>query len=71
MKKPSQISANLSSFSSQFTFLFNRANYLTDYFHLFVCLAIISAYADDVIAQDLKSDEMLLYFSSLGKCVSD
>lgn len=43
------------------------ANYLTDYFHLFVCLAIISAYADDVIAQDLRTDEMLLHFSSLGK----
>ncbi|CAG9800264.1 unnamed protein product [Chironomus riparius] len=42
------------------------ANYLTDYFHLFVCLAIISAYADDVIAQDLRTDEMLLHFSSLA-----
>lgn len=42
------------------------ANYLTDYFHLFVCLAIISAYADDVIAQDLHTDEILLHFSSLG-----
>lgn len=42
------------------------ANYFTDYFHLFVCLAIISAYADDVIAQDLRTDEMLLHFSSLG-----
>lgn len=42
------------------------ANYLTDYFHLFVCLAIIAAYADDVIAQDLRTDEMLLHFSSLG-----
>lgn len=43
------------------------ANYLTDYFHLFLCLAIICVYADDVIAQDLRSDEMLLHFSSLGK----
>nr|XP_023027011.1 TBC1 domain family member 16 [Leptinotarsa decemlineata] len=42
------------------------ANYLTDYFHLFLCLAIISVYADDVIAQDLRSDEMLLHFSSLA-----
>ncbi|KAL1497849.1 hypothetical protein ABEB36_008736 [Hypothenemus hampei] len=42
------------------------ANYLTDYFHLFLCLAIISVYADDVIAQDLKADEMLLHFSSLA-----
>ncbi|XP_022905140.1 TBC1 domain family member 16 [Onthophagus taurus] len=42
------------------------ANYLTDYFHLFLCLAIICVYADDVIAQDLKADEMLLHFSSLA-----
>lgn len=42
------------------------ANYLTDYFHLFLCLAIICVYADDVIAQDLRSDEMLLHFSSLA-----
>ncbi|XP_077300529.1 TBC1 domain family member 16 isoform X2 [Arctopsyche grandis] len=42
------------------------ANYQTDYFHLFLCLAIIAVYADDVIAQDLRTDEMLLYFSSLG-----
>lgn len=42
------------------------ANYLTDYFHLFLCLAIICMYADDVIAQDLRSDEMLLHFSSLA-----
>ncbi|GBP38408.1 TBC1 domain family member 16 [Eumeta japonica] len=42
------------------------ANYLTDYFHLFLCLAIIAVYADDVIAQDLNTDEMLLHFSSLA-----
>lgn len=42
------------------------SNYLTDYFHLFLCLAIIAVYADDVIAQDLHTDEMLLHFSSLG-----
>jgi hypothetical protein len=42
------------------------ANYLTDYFHLFLCLAIISIYSDDVIAQDLRTDEMLLHFSSLA-----
>lgn len=42
------------------------ANYLTDYFHLFLCLAIICVYADDVIAQDLRADEMLLHFSSLA-----
>lgn len=42
------------------------ANYLTDYFHLFLCLAIISIYSDDVIAQELRTDEMLLHFSSLA-----
>ncbi|XP_033333591.2 TBC1 domain family member 16 [Megalopta genalis] len=41
-------------------------NYLTDHFHLFLCLAVICVYADDVIAQDLRTDEMLLYFSSLA-----
>lgn len=43
------------------------SNYLTDYFHLFLCLAIIAVYADDVVAQDLCTDEMLLHFSSLGE----
>lgn len=42
------------------------ANYQTDYFHLFLCLAIICVYADDVIAQNLRADEMLLHFSSLA-----
>ncbi|XP_023941289.1 TBC1 domain family member 16 isoform X1 [Bicyclus anynana] len=42
------------------------ANYQTDYFHLFLCLAIIAVYAGDVIAQDLNTDEMLLHFSSLA-----
>lgn len=41
-------------------------NYLTDHFHLFLCLAIMCVYADDVIAQDLRTDEMLLHFSSLA-----
>lgn len=43
------------------------ANYQTDYFHIFLCLAIMAVYADDVIAQDLNTDEMLLHFSSLGE----
>lgn len=42
------------------------SNYLTDYFHLFLCLGIMAVYADDVIAQNLSADEMLLYFSSLA-----
>lgn len=42
------------------------SNYLTDNFHLFLCLAIVAVYADDVVAQDLRADEMLFYFSSLA-----
>nr|XP_018901702.1 PREDICTED: TBC1 domain family member 16 [Bemisia tabaci] len=42
------------------------SNYLIDYFHLFICLAIVAAYSPDVIAQDLRTDEMLLHFSSLS-----
>ncbi|XP_041978393.1 TBC1 domain family member 16 [Aricia agestis] len=42
------------------------SNYQTDYFHLFLCLAIVAVYAEDVIAQDLNTDEMLLHFSSLA-----
>ncbi|KAL7295532.1 hypothetical protein TKK_0011176 [Trichogramma kaykai] len=41
-------------------------NYLTDHFHLFLCLSIMCVYADDVVAQDLRTDEMLLHFSSLA-----
>lgn len=42
------------------------AHYQTDYFHLFLCVAIIAIYSEDVINQDMKADEMLLYFSSLA-----
>lgn len=42
------------------------ANYQTDYFHLFVCTAIITIYGQDVIEQDLRADEMLLHFLSLA-----
>lgn len=42
------------------------ANYLTDYFHLFLSLAIVCVYGDDVVNQDLRTDEMLLHFSSLA-----
>ncbi|XP_014611475.1 PREDICTED: TBC1 domain family member 16 [Polistes canadensis] len=41
-------------------------NYLTDHFHLFLCLAIMCVYAEDVIAKDLRTDEMLLHFSLLA-----
>ena len=46
------------------------AHYQTDYFHLFVCVAIISVYGEDVIQQNLPADEMLLHFSSLAMHMS-
>ena len=42
------------------------AHYQTDYFHLFICIAIIAVYGEDVVEQALPADEMLLYFSSLS-----
>ena len=42
------------------------AHYQTDYFHLFLCMAIIAVYGEDVVDQDLPADEMLLHFSSLS-----
>lgn len=42
------------------------SHYQTDYFHLFLCVAIVSIYGDDVIEQNLPADEILLHFSSLA-----
>ena len=42
------------------------AHFQTDYFHLFLCVAIIALYGEDVVEQDLPADEMLLHFSSLS-----
>lgn len=42
------------------------ASIQTDYFHLFVALAIIMSYSDDVIQHGLAADEMLLHFSNLA-----
>ncbi|XP_030064471.1 TBC1 domain family member 16 isoform X1 [Microcaecilia unicolor] len=42
------------------------AHYQTDYFHLFICVAIICIYGDDVIEQQLPTDQMLLHFSNLA-----
>ncbi|KAM4663287.1 TBC1 domain family member 16 isoform 2-T2 [Discoglossus pictus] len=42
------------------------AHYQTDYFHLFLCVAIIVIYGDDVIEQQLPTDQMLLHFSNLA-----
>ncbi|NXE70997.1 TBC16 protein, partial [Calcarius ornatus] len=42
------------------------AHYQTDYFHLFICVAIMVIYGDDVIEQQLPTDQMLLHFSNLA-----
>ncbi|XP_040606073.1 TBC1 domain family member 16 isoform X2 [Mesocricetus auratus] len=42
------------------------AHYQTDYFHLFVCVAIVAIYGDDVIEQQLATDQMLLHFGNLA-----
>ena len=42
------------------------AHYQTDYFHLFLCVAIVAIYGDDVVDQRLPADDILLHFSSLA-----
>lgn len=42
------------------------SNYQTDYFHLFLVVAIVSMYGNDVVDQNLRPDETLLYFTSLA-----
>ncbi|XP_036766390.2 TBC1 domain family member 16 isoform X1 [Manis pentadactyla] len=42
------------------------AHYQTDYFHLFICVAIVAIYGDDVIEQQLATDQMLLHFGTLA-----
>uniref|UniRef100_A0AAY4BNQ3 Rab-GAP TBC domain-containing protein n=1 Tax=Denticeps clupeoides TaxID=299321 RepID=A0AAY4BNQ3_9TELE len=42
------------------------AHYQTDYFHMFLCVAIIVLYGDDVTEQQLATDQMLLHFSNLS-----
>ncbi|XP_070579737.1 TBC1 domain family member 16-like [Ptychodera flava] len=46
------------------------AHYQSDYFHLFICVAIIAIYGADIVEQKLPSDEMLLHFSSLAMHMS-
>ena len=46
------------------------ARHQTDYFHLFICAAVIAVYGEDVVQQDLMADEMLLHFSSLSMHMS-
>ncbi|XP_056406039.1 TBC1 domain family member 16 isoform X2 [Hyla sarda] len=42
------------------------AHYQTDYFHLFLSVAIIDLYGEDVIEHQLPTDQMLLHFSNLA-----
>ncbi|TMS37035.1 hypothetical protein L596_004057 [Steinernema carpocapsae] len=42
------------------------ARYRTPFFHLFVCVAIVSIYGKDAMEQSLPHDEILFYFSSLA-----
>lgn len=42
------------------------ARYQTDWFHLFLGVAIVALYGADVVDQDMRPDEMLLHFSSLA-----
>lgn len=42
------------------------ARYQTDHFHLFVALAIICIYGQDVIDQEMKDDEILFHFSTMS-----
>ncbi|KAI1291737.1 TBC1 domain family member 16 [Halotydeus destructor] len=40
--------------------------YQTDHFNLFICLAIMNVYGQDVLDQDMKTDEILFHFSTLS-----
>ncbi|CAG9534135.1 unnamed protein product [Cercopithifilaria johnstoni] len=42
------------------------SHYRTSYFHLFIAVAIISMYGNNITEQRLSNDEILLYFSSLA-----
>ncbi|ESN91098.1 hypothetical protein HELRODRAFT_116366 [Helobdella robusta] len=42
------------------------ARYLTDYFHIFIVVSVLSIYGQDVVDQDLPSDDLLLHFNSLS-----
>ena len=46
------------------------SHYQTDYFHLFICISIMAIYGDDIVQQDLGTDDMLLHFNSLAMHMS-
>jgi len=43
------------------------SQYRTSYFHLFICVAIVTIYGPDILAQELPHDEILLYFAALAQ----
>ena len=42
------------------------SQYLTENFQLFFAVAIVLTYGEEVISQQMKPDETLLYFTSLA-----
>jgi len=46
------------------------SHYQTDYFHLFICISIMEVYGDDIVQQNLGTDDMLLHFNSLAMHMS-
>lgn len=42
------------------------SHFQTDYFHLFVAVAVVSVYGAEVTQQNMRADETLLYFTSLA-----
>ncbi|CAF1309233.1 unnamed protein product, partial [Adineta ricciae] len=46
------------------------SHYQTDYFHLFICISIMSVYGEDIVQQNLGTDDMLLHFNSLAMHMS-
>lgn len=46
------------------------SHYQTDYFHLFICISIMAIYGEDIVQQNLGTDDMLLHFNSLAMHMS-
>ncbi len=46
------------------------SHYQTDYFHLFICISIMAVYGEDIVQQNLGTDDMLLHFNSLAMHMS-
>ena len=42
------------------------SRYQTDYFHIFLCVAMVQEYGKAVVEQDMPADDMLQYFTDLS-----